>query len=153
MSDITNILIQGATQESIQKLNDWLLEHDVERHQQLEIIRMEAAGGTKWYARTVHAAAFNALPYGFIDLLADPETWGYDILSVMILIDPEGVENRRAIVFQEAPGEEETHWMIGLVRPRDGESIVARVPKAEQPRYQDAQLFALEEMGEGWILR
>ena len=90
MSKITHVLIQGARQSDIDKLNEWLLENDEERQQQFQKIDMDAAGGTMFYVEDVWAAAFNYGPVGdLIPKLRDAATWEKPLLSVVVVIDGE----------------------------------------------------------------
>jgi hypothetical protein len=86
MSSITDVLVHGADQKSVDALNVWLLEHDTARHQQLERIDMEHAGGTKIYCPRVFAAAFNCVPAEFLDKLREPSTWGFYVLSTLVFL-------------------------------------------------------------------
>ena len=88
MSYITNVLVQGARQEQIDALNEWLSEHD-DRQQRFEKIDMDAAGGTKYYVADVWAAAFNYMPIDLLAKLRDPETWHPRTLLVAVVIDGE----------------------------------------------------------------
>jgi len=89
MSYITSVLIQGAHQKDIDKLNAWLLENDEARQQQFRQINMDEAGGTKYYVVDVWAAAFNYISGDLISMLRDPDTWEHALLSVAVVIDGE----------------------------------------------------------------
>lgn len=88
MSYITHVIVQGADQQQIDGLNEWLREND-ERQQELRPINMDAAGGTKYYVIDVWAAAFNYMPLGLREKLLDPETWGVRKYLVSVILDGE----------------------------------------------------------------
>lgn len=97
MSYITEVLVHGAHEKQIERVNAWLREHDTERAQQFQQINMDAAGGTKYFVSDVWAAAFNYMPTDLLSVLRDPATWKDAVLSVLVLID--GEEMQETILF------------------------------------------------------
>lgn len=69
VSYITNVIVVGLSDRDVNKINDWLREHDTERNQKLNEISMDAAGGTKFFLDRVWAAALNYAPDGLDDFL------------------------------------------------------------------------------------
>jgi hypothetical protein len=91
MSYITEITIIGAKTRDIEALNAWLADTDEERQQQFRQVSFDRAGGSKFYASDVWAAAFNYGPMEeLIRKLADHATWSHCLLSVMVTVDAEG---------------------------------------------------------------
>lgn len=77
MSVITEVLVCGMGEPTA--LNEWLLENDPDRRQQLQKIDMDAAGGTKVFVIDVWAAALNYAPVGTLDAVKRllPPGWAY----------------------------------------------------------------------------
>lgn len=115
MSWITEVTVLGAEQPAIDALNEWLAEHDVARHQRLEPIDMEHAGGTKLFTTDVWAAAFNYLPIGFLEKLREPTSWSRCLLSVFVIV--EGEEFREAFLFGTPTNraEDDENHVVGRV--------------------------------------
>lgn len=80
MSLITPVMLIGVHEEDIKQVNEWLLENDKDRKQQLQQINMDEAGGNKFFTTKVWAAAFNYLPAGFEEFVTQLE-WpkSYDV--------------------------------------------------------------------------
>jgi hypothetical protein len=84
MSYITDVIVSGFVRASDESVLTAPLPFD-ERHQQLERISMEEAGGSKVFCRDVFAAAFN-----YLDLAAF-ESWIRELgLRLVVVMDTEG---------------------------------------------------------------
>lgn len=89
MSYITDVVIYGAKKEAMDNVNAWLQENDPERHQALQPLDVDVAGGSKFFTSSIYAAAFNYMPLDLIDLLKKPETWLNGCLGVIVMVDGE----------------------------------------------------------------
>lgn len=96
MSLITNVIVYGMGEPTA--LNEWLLEHDDERQQQLQKIDMDAAGGVKFFVADVWAAALNYAPVGTLDAVKrlTPPGWAY-----IVEIEDDELPHTGAIPFPE----------------------------------------------------
>ncbi len=104
MSYIDEVIVQGVSTRKMAEINAWLTTHDTERHQQFEQINMDAAGGTKFYASPVWAAAFNYPPAALLEHLKNPDTWGNEVLMVCVIYDGESVVSCFCFDGSEAKG-------------------------------------------------
>jgi hypothetical protein len=98
MSVVTDMIIitDCDETESMELVNAWCAENDVERHQQFNELNTDAAGGTKYLGSRIWATGGNFFPY--MDLVQVFHTFNWrNPTSVVLIINHEDKEYTQVV--------------------------------------------------------